>query len=141
MSLGVTVGIGAAELGVRLLGTGTLQLALVTGVALLVAVFLVEASTFVVQAGVSGALVVAVGSSPQAVGANRFLEVLVGSGVALLVSQVLFPGDASGRVRRTVRVVLSRLGDGLDRAAQALRTGDAGDVDAAQHVYRERSPA
>ncbi len=137
VSLGVAVGIGAAELVVSLLSTGTLQLALVTAVALTGAVFLFEAPTLIIQAGVSGALVVAIGSSPQAVGAERFLEALVGTGVALVVSQGLFPVDAVGSVRRAACEVLSGLADGLDRGAQASTTQDQDDLRAAQRSLRE----
>jgi uncharacterized membrane protein YgaE (UPF0421/DUF939 family) len=105
VTLGVTVGIGAAQLVIGLLGTGTLQLGLVTALALTVALFLFEAPTFVVQAGVSGAVVVAVGSAAQGVGPARVLEALLGSGVALVFSQALFPIDA-----RRPSAALSRRG-------------------------------
>lgn len=106
----------------RLLGAGTLQLALVTGLALVVAVFLFEATTFVVQAGVSAALVVA---TSRAVATDRFLEALVGAAVALLMSQVLFPVDAVAKVRAAVSAALAKLADGLDEAAAELDTGES----------------
>jgi len=136
VSLGVVVGITAAELIVRLLGTGTWQLALVTGVALVIAVFFFEASTFVIQAGVSAALVVTVGASPKVVGVDRLLEAVVGSGVALLVSQVLFPPDAVADVREAVGVVLARVADGLDRLALVVKQGSEDDRHGARAAVR-----
>ncbi len=136
VSLGVVVGISAAELIVRPLGTGTLVLALVTGLALVAAVFLFEASTFVIQAGVSAALVVTVGASPKLVGVDRLFEALVGGGVALVISQVLFPSDAVAKVSDGVAVVLTRLADGLDGLARALRTAGGEERAAAQASLR-----
>ncbi len=133
VSLGVSIGVGAAELIVRLLGAGTLQLALVTGLALVVAVFLFEATTFVVQAGVSAALVVA---TSRAVATDRFLEALVGAAVALLMSQVLFPVDAVAKVRAAVSAALPKLADGLDEAAAELDTGESPKARAASDALR-----
>lgn len=101
-----------------------------------IAVFFFEASTFVIQAGVSAALVVTVGASPKVVGVDRLLEAVVGSGVALLVSQVLFPPDAVADVREAVGVILARLADGLDRLALVVKQGSEDDRHGARAAVR-----
>ncbi len=135
VALGVSLGIGAAGAGVRLLGSGPLQLALLTGLALLLAVFFFETQTLVVQAGVSAALVVAVGAPD--VGLGRFLEALLGGVVALVVSQGLFPVDAVGRARGEIGALLARVADGLDRATVELGEHDAEHVGHAARAISE----
>ena len=136
VAAGVAVGLGVANIAVRVLGAGAWQLGLVTSLALLAAVMVSADATLVVQAGVSGALVVALGNS-DAVFPYRFLEALVGAGVALVFSQLLFPSNAVASVRGTARDILELVADGLDRGGRALRADDGEELSSAHHHLRD----
>lgn len=123
VATGVAVGLGVANVAVQLLGAGAWQLGIVTALALIAAVLLSSDATLVVQAGVSGALVVAVGHT-DAVVPYRFFEALVGGAVALLFSQLLFPSDTVASVRRSIRDILELVAEGLRCGATGLRDAD-----------------
>jgi uncharacterized membrane protein YgaE (UPF0421/DUF939 family) len=124
VGVGVAVGLGTANIAVDALGAGAWQLGLVTMLALLVAVFVSTDPTLVVQAGVSGVLVVAA-SDPGTVFPYRFLEALVGGAVALAFSQILFPVDAASGLRALAGGVLELVADGLRVGAAAIRDDDS----------------
>lgn len=122
--LGVATGILVADLLVLVLGTGTWQLVLVTGLALLVAVAAGGGPLLVTQAGVSAALVVTITPPDGGIVLDRFVHALVGGGVALLIGQVLFPVDPRARVRKAARPVFRELSAVLVSVANALGSGD-----------------
>lgn len=135
VSLGVALGLGAADVIVRLLGVGTWQLMLVTALALLGAGVVSASDTLIIQAGVSGALVVAVGSLGAEV-PYRFFEALVGAGIALLTSQVLSPFDARRGLAEAVSRILRELGAALDTTADGLDGGTDDWADRAERRLR-----
>jgi hypothetical protein len=61
--------------------------------------------------------------SPEA-GLDRFVDALVGAGVALVFTQVLFSPEPVALVRRAETGALRVLADGLGRAASGLEEGD-----------------
>jgi uncharacterized membrane protein YgaE (UPF0421/DUF939 family) len=124
LTVGVAVGIAVADLIVRLLGGGTLVLMLVVALSMGAALLLGAGTIIVNQAAVSAILVVATlqpGSSPSP---SRFVDALIGGGVALLVGQVLFPRDPLRAMAKAARPVVEDLAVALALTAEGLREGD-----------------
>jgi uncharacterized membrane protein YgaE (UPF0421/DUF939 family) len=120
---GVAVGLMVADLLVLLIGTGTLQIGIVVLLAMAAAVFIGGRPLVVNQAAVS-ALLVMVLQPPDAVfSPNRFLDALVGGGVAVAVNY-LFPINPERLVERAARPVFDELVAVLEDIAAALRSGD-----------------
>jgi uncharacterized membrane protein YgaE (UPF0421/DUF939 family) len=85
--------------------------------ALLLALLVDGERTTMSQASVSAVIAVAAG---EQAGVNRVLDVLVGCGVALVFSQLLFPAHPIGMLRRAESAMLSDLADALGLTARAL---------------------
>ena len=83
VALGVALGIAIADLLVIQIGTGTAQLALVVALATSAAIFLGSGQMLATQAAVSAALVATLQPPTDGVSFARFLDALVGGGVAL----------------------------------------------------------
>jgi uncharacterized membrane protein YgaE (UPF0421/DUF939 family) len=133
--IGVAVGIAIADLIVAALGTSTPVLMLVVALAMGAALLLGGGSILVSQAGVSAIFVTTV-EQPHGFTPNRFVDALIGGGVALLVSQVLLPRDPVAGVTNTVHALGDRLGLALRETAMALREGDADRARRALEVAR-----
>ena len=120
---GVAVGLMVADLLVLLIGSGTLQIGIVVLLAMAAAVFIGGRPLVVNQAAVS-ALLVEVLQPPDAVfSPNRFLDALVGGGVAVAVNY-LFPINPERLVERAARPVFDELVAVLEDIAAALRSGE-----------------
>jgi uncharacterized membrane protein YgaE (UPF0421/DUF939 family) len=119
---GVVVGILIGELGLLGLGEGYGTLALATFAAMAVAYGVGGTRITVAQAAVGAILTVAVGE-PEA-GLDRFVDALVGAGVALVFTQVLFSPEPVALVRRAEAAALGELADGLELTARGLEQGD-----------------
>jgi uncharacterized membrane protein YgaE (UPF0421/DUF939 family) len=125
LTVGVAVGIGVADGVVRVLGANTFVLALVVALTMAAALMLGAGAILVNQAAISAILVVATlqpGSSPSPA---RFIDALIGGGVALLIGQVLLPRDPVRAMARAAGPVVNDLAEALRATAQALREGDA----------------
>lgn len=132
---GVLVGIVTGEVVIGLLGGGYGRLALAMFVAMAVARSLTNVRLVTVQAGASAILTVAVANGE--VGPDRLIDALIGAGVALVFSQVLFSPEPVRLIRRAAAAVLARMGAGLDLAADALRTDDDELAEQAMDTLRE----
>jgi hypothetical protein len=66
----------------------------------------------------------AVATSNAEAGPGTAADALIGSGVALLTSQIVFPAEPSALLRRAEVTTLRVLADALDLAALALRHRD-----------------
>jgi uncharacterized membrane protein YccC len=132
----VAVGIAVADVIVTLLGTGTLVVALVVVLAMAAALMLGAGTILVNQAAVSAILVATLQPPTSGLSPNRFLDALIGGGVALLVGQVLFPRDPLRAMARAAQPVVGDLARALDAAAQALREGDLALAERALEVAR-----
>jgi hypothetical protein len=120
--VGVVAGIVAGELAIGVLGAGYGTLALATFAAMAVAVALGGARVMVAQAAASAILTVTVadgGAGPQ-----RLLDALVGAGVALVFTQVLFSPEPVALLRRAEATALTDLAGALERTARALERDD-----------------
>jgi uncharacterized membrane protein YgaE (UPF0421/DUF939 family) len=116
--IGVVVGIAVAELVVEFAGGGVWTLALATFFAMLIARAVDDQPIVVAQAAVSAVLITTFGSQGQ--GWERLVGALIGVGVALVFSQLLFVPEPLRLLRRAESTVLSSLADGLWLTADAL---------------------
>jgi uncharacterized membrane protein YgaE (UPF0421/DUF939 family) len=116
--IGVVVGIAIAELVVEFGGGGVWTLALATFFAMLIARAVDDQPIVVAQAAVSAVLITTFPSQEQ--GWERLVDALIGVGVALVFSQLLFVPEPLRLLRRAESAVLSSLADGLLLIADAL---------------------
>ncbi|MFC5674543.1 FUSC family protein [Streptomyces incanus] len=121
--LGVVIGILMAEFWLTVLGNhGYGALAIATFTAMLIALLLGGERIVRAQAAVSAILAVA--TSNVEAGPERLIDALIGAGVALLMSQIVFPAEPIALLRRAEVTTLRALADALDLAALALRHRD-----------------
>ena len=125
LALGVALGIAVADLLVLGIGTGTLQLMLVVGLATAAAILLGTGQLFASQAAVSAALVATLQPPTHGITFSRFIDALVGGGVALVINAVLLPAHPVNMVRRAAEPLLDELADTLEDIAVALEKRDS----------------
>lgn len=116
LAAGVAVGVLLGDLLVNVIGTGPVQVGAVLGVAALVARFLDRGVLLTTQAGVQAIVIVALPAAQAGSPLGRWVDALVGGGIALLVT-ALWPQDPRRRVRHLAE-------EGLEEVAQVL--GDLG---------------
>lgn len=121
--LGVAVGLTVADLIMFVIGTGPIQTGVMVGLAMFAALLIRGGIMFWTEAGVSAILVAGLDPTTSGVSPDRFLEALVGGGVALAVSAT-FPSNPSTRARQAARPVLEDLATALRDSAAALIGGD-----------------
>jgi uncharacterized membrane protein YgaE (UPF0421/DUF939 family) len=127
---GVVLGLSVADVIVRAIGSGPLQMGLMVVLAMSTAVVLGGGSLLVTEAAVSALLLLAaIDPTAATVGPGlspmRVAEAIIGGGVALAVTSLFFPPDAALIVGRAVQAVFAELGRSLERIAAALGAGDA----------------
>jgi hypothetical protein len=132
--LGVILGIGVGELTLLGLGGGYGSLALSTFVALAIARSLGGARVMLAQAGIGAILTIAVANGE--VGYQRLTDALIGAGVALAFSQLLFSPQPLGLLRGIEGKALSGMATAFDLTAKAL-DGDQSLADGAIAGQRE----
>ena len=130
LAIGVSVGIAIADLLVSWIGSGTWQVGVVTGLAMLAATLVGGGTLLASQAGASAVLVATL-QPPEGFDFTRSLDALVGSATALVVGSLLLPVDPVRLVREALGPVLDRLAAVLQRIADALEHRDAAEADAA----------
>ena len=104
--LGIGIGIGVAAL----LGDGAAALGVAVFVELCVALaigrgFIAEGALFFNQAAIAGILILTVHANSE--GTDRLIDALIGGGVALVFSLLLFPADPDPALRRASRSVFA----------------------------------
>jgi uncharacterized membrane protein YgaE (UPF0421/DUF939 family) len=120
---GVAVGLAVADLIMFVIGTGPVQTGIILALAMSVALLIRGGIMFWTEAGVSAVLVAGLDPTTYGVSPDRFLEALVGGGVALAVSALL-PSNPSLRARQAARPVLEDLATALRDVAAALIGGN-----------------
>ncbi|HSL01051.1 MAG TPA: FUSC family protein [Rubrobacteraceae bacterium] len=120
---GVAVGLTVADLIMMAIGTGPIQTGVMVGLAMFAALLIRGGIMFWTEAGVSAILVAGLDPTTSGVSPDRFLEALVGGGVALAVSAAL-PSNPNTRARQAARPVLEDLATALRDSAAALIGGD-----------------
>jgi len=123
LALGVAVGIAVADTLVLLIGTGVVTLAIVVFLAMGAAVFLGTGQIFANQAAVSAVLVAVLQPASGGFSGARFVDALIGGGVALLANALLLPVDPVKLVRRAAEPVLAELAATLEAIAAAIESG------------------
>lgn len=120
--LGVMLGIAAGELALLLLQGRTGTLVLATFAAMVAARRLSTQRIVVVQAAAAAILTVSVADGDA--GLHRLLDGLIGGGVALVFSQILFSPQPLAMLRRAEATALTGLAQGLHLTADALEADD-----------------
>src|SRR4051794_24054165 len=124
---GVVLGICVASAIVALIGAGSLQIGLMVILAMSAAVLLRGGELLTAEAAVSAILLVSLdpNTSDFSFTLNRIFEGLIGGGVALAVTSLVFPPDPALHVGRAAQAVFSGLGSALERLASAPAAGGA----------------
>ncbi|MFG1894830.1 aromatic acid exporter family protein [Micromonospora zamorensis] len=135
--LGVTVGVLIGDLLLLVIGTGWWQLALIVVLAIMVALFLAGSAAVVIQAGATAVLIATLSPSIRDLEVPRFVDALVGGGVALLVTAVLLPLNPLRVLNRAARPALDLLVAQLDATADALAQRDAARARTARSELRQ----
>jgi len=104
--LGIGIGLGVAAL----LGNGAAALGVAVFVALCVALaigrgFIAQGALFFNQAAIAAILILTVHTNAE--GIDRIIDALIGSGVALVFSLLLFPADPDSVLRRAAQSVFT----------------------------------
>jgi uncharacterized membrane protein YgaE (UPF0421/DUF939 family) len=131
LAVGVAVGIGVADLLVLLVGPGAAPLAVVVLLAMAAAVFLGTGQIMANQAAVSAVLVATLQPATHGFSGGRFVDALIGSGVALLTNALILPADPVKMVKRAAGPVLDELAATLEAIADAIESRE---MDAAERV-------
>jgi uncharacterized membrane protein YgaE (UPF0421/DUF939 family) len=142
---GVVVGLSVADVIVRAIGAGPLQMGLMVVLAMSTAVVLGGGALLVTEAAVSALLLLAaMDPATVTVGPGlspiRFAEALIGGAVALGVTSVFFPPNPALIVGRAVQAVFAELGRSLEQIGEALRNGDADGARRALEGARDIEP-
>jgi uncharacterized membrane protein YgaE (UPF0421/DUF939 family) len=124
MVVGVAIGVAVADLLAHVLGPPTLRIGVAVLLAMLGALAVGGGATLSMQAGVSAAFVAAIPSPDAALVWQRFLDSLIGGGVALACTQLLWPLRPLSSVAEVARPVFRTLAGTLGAIADALAAGD-----------------
>jgi uncharacterized membrane protein YccC len=141
LTVGVAVGITVADLIVAALGGGTLVIMLVVALSMAAALLVGGGVLLVNQAAISAILVVATLQPGAGPSPGRFVDALIGGGIALLVGQVLFPRDPLKAMAKAARPVVSDLAVALSATAEGLRENDPSRARRSSCVARGGAPA
>jgi uncharacterized membrane protein YgaE (UPF0421/DUF939 family) len=133
--LGVIVGIlvGEGAIAVHRGGYGTMGVA--TLIAMLAALAISGERLVIAQAAAGSILTVAALNGE--VGSQRLIDALIGAGVALAISQLLFPAEPVALLRRAEATAALELAEGLRLTADALERDDGGLAQRALDHLRE----
>jgi len=118
----VILGIVIGELTLAALAGGYASMAVAILVATALARALGGTRIVIAQAAIGAILTVAVSDSEA--GVDRLSDALIGAGVALVFSQLLFAPEPVALLRRAEAAVLERLAGGLTSTARALEQDD-----------------
>jgi uncharacterized membrane protein YccC len=131
IAVGVAVGIAVADALVAAIGTGTWQIAVITGLAMAGAALVGGGPLLASQAGASAVLVATLQPPDGGFDFDRFLDALTGGVIALVVSSVLLPVNPLRIVQESAAPLIERLVTALERIAAALETRDPDQADEA----------
>ena len=137
IAIGVAVGIAVADALVALIGTGTWQVGVTIGLAMVGATLVGGGPLLASQAGVSAALVATIQPPQGGFDFDRFYDALVGSGVALIVGSLLLPVNPLKLVSERTAPLLERLAATFEDIARALSNREAAAADAALAAVTE----
>ena len=133
---GVACGLAVADLLVLAIGTGTVQIGIVVALAMTAAMVLGGGTLLITEAGVSALLAITLEPTTTGLSPDRFIDALIGSGIALAVRSV-FPSDPRHMVERAAHPIFDDLVGALEEIAAALRDYDLGRAERALQKARE----
>ena len=139
--LGVTLGVGVAALLGSAIGNPPLRIGLVVALAMALAVLVSGSLVLVVQASLAAIFVAATPSPTAEFAGQHLVETLIGGGIALVLTQVLFPLNPIQLVNTAALPVFSQLSDALKETAAALAAGDRHHAEQALEQAREIDPS
>jgi uncharacterized membrane protein YgaE (UPF0421/DUF939 family) len=122
VATGVAVGVAIGDLWVLLFGTGTWQVGAVCAIAMSLATLLGAGQLMITQAGVQAIFVISFGVT-EGHGVGRWLDAVMGCGMALLVATIA-PSTPLRRPGLIAAKVLRDMATTLQAAGNALRAGD-----------------
>ncbi|WP_207933482.1 FUSC family protein [Actinomadura sp. GC306] len=120
--VGVILGLLVGDIVLITMGTGFGVMAVAVFASVALARAIADPPLVAVQSAVSAILVIAVGDVEN--GLERLVDALVGTGVALVFTQLLFPPEPLGLLRRAERAALAAIADGLATSARAIAEDD-----------------
>jgi uncharacterized membrane protein YgaE (UPF0421/DUF939 family) len=132
---GVILGIVVGEVILSAFGGGYTPMALAIFVATALARALGGTRVVIAQAAIGAILTVSVADAEA--GVARLSDALIGVGVALVFTQLLFPPEPVALLRRAETALLQRMADGLALTAGALEQDDDDLADQAIDAFRE----
>ena len=133
---GVVLGVLIADLLVRLLGNGPLQVGLMMVLAMSAAVLVGGGPLLMTEASVSAIIIGSTAASSLGLFPTRPIEGLVGGLVAFAVHSLVFPPDPLLHVSRAANAVFGALGRTLEDLAAVLRSGDRARAERALEAAR-----
>jgi len=122
--LGVTLGIGVAVLLGSVISNPPLRIAVVVGVAMTLALLVSGSLVLVVQASLAAIFLAATPTPTGGLAGEHLVEALIGGGLALVMTQLLFPLDPIKHVNQAAEPVFNQLADALEQTAAGLAAGD-----------------
>ncbi|MGZ4477627.1 MAG: FUSC family protein [Nocardioidaceae bacterium] len=123
VTVGVAVGVFMADALVLLIGSGAWQLTIIVALAMSTAFLVTSGQLLVTQAAVQSIVVVTLAAAPG-YALTRWIDALVGGGVALVAAAVV-PRAPLRRPREQAAVVVRRISQLLRAAAETASDGDA----------------
>lgn len=130
MLSGMALAVAVSEVGVRLVGSGAVQIGALTALSIVLARFVLDDLLAVTYAGLNAALLVALGGEGWV--PDRLLEGAVGAGTAYALVYLVFPPRPSAHIRQAVSNQVSTAVGNLRDVADALRSADRERADRAQ---------
>ena len=131
VAIGVAVGIAIGDALVLLIGVGAAQVSLVVMLAMAAAILLGRGQMLATQAAVSAALVATLQPPTDGVSFERFLDAVVGGGIALIANAIVLPPHPDRIIRQAAAPVLAELAATLEDIAAAVLSRDLGDAESA----------
>lgn len=123
LTIGVAIGVLTGDLFVHFFGSGVWQILAVCLVAMSLAVLAGAGQLLMMQAGIQGVIVTTlVAGDGQAL--SRWVDALVGGGVALAIAMLAPMRSTTERPRARAILVLGHLAEVLTETSQALRSRD-----------------
>jgi uncharacterized membrane protein YgaE (UPF0421/DUF939 family) len=138
--LGVALGVGVAALLGSAVGNPPLRIGLVVALAMALALLVSGSPVLVVQASLAAIFVAATSSPTVGLAGQHLIESLIGGGVALIVTQLLFPLNPVQLVNAAALPVFSQLSNALKETAAALADGDRDRAEQALEQVRAIDP-
>ena len=127
MLTGMALAIVVSEVGVSLIGTGPMQMALLTAIAIIATRILFDDLLAVAYAGLNAAVLVALGGEGWV--PDRAAEAVIGAATAYGLIYLVFPPRPSSYIRAAIDDQVSTAHSNLADVADSLRSGSTGDAD------------